>query len=1073
MKFVVKLCCFFIFLLFSGLSLFSQETQNYIIEKTYKDTVDDVSITVNYFDGLGRPIQSIQVGGSPEGKDVIQHKAYDDLGREVKKYLPYASDYSGGFFRDNAETEQDDFYKSQFKSPNQSVNPWSDIVYELSPLNRIMEQGAPGIAYQAKGDEADNAVHFSYETNANEVKFFKVDENGNLTINGVYQAATLYKTGTRDENGVWGYEYKDLLGQVVLKVSDPTGLNLQTYYVYDDYGLQRYIIPPKATELITQTTGIIDSDLINKLCYYYKYDGRKRKTIKKLPGADSIYMVYDNRDRLVLTQDGNLREIDKWIFTKYDALNRPVITGIYTHTATINQDSMQTVVNKQMVNFYESINGTFNSADFGYTNQSFPTTNIEILTVTYYDNYGFDINPVSTYSNIRTYAESIDDSDYPVSKINYAVKGQITGSKTRILGTDDFLTTLVLYNDKYRPIRTYVDNYLGGDDLLLTKYDFIGNVLKTKQIHYKDENVATPIVVNQRLIYDHANRLTQVYHQIEGNEEVLLSEMSYNELGQLVKKKLNENADGSFLQEIDYEYNIRGWKTKINDPDNLGNDKFAMELLYNTTLPNVNNAGDEQYNGNIAAVRWNTPEFGMKAYGYGYDEINRLERAKFAAGTALNTDVNKYSVENTTYDANGNILTLGRHNTAAGYIDNLTMTYDGNQLKKTHDSGDFVLGFYDGVDTETEYSYDHNGNMDIDDNKGFVFAYNYLNLPKEVVGGNDTVRFIYDAVGIKLSKELAQNGAISYMDYIGNFVYKDGDLDYILTSEGRVTEPVLGTLQYEYFLKDHLDNTRVVFADGNSDGVVDATEVLQENHYYPFGSSIGDLAVDRGADNKIKYYGKELQDDALNGIKLNLYDYNTRYYMPDVPVFTTQDLLAEDYSFQSTYAYAINNPIRYTDFLGMGPDDKVKDEEEKKKEEEKKEEKKKDEPTKDEKKENVWEKYGMTKEEWDKLNPTHKEWIIGANEFSETLNETGSSEAQIENNQNKVDWWTGYSEGAMDVAQQSLTDSDISRGGRSFGYTVVSVMTKDSVKKYQRKVDSLTTIKDSLINQMNNLLKNK
>ena len=202
-----------------------------------------------------------------------------------------------------------------------------------------------------------------------------------------------------------------------------------------------------------------------------------------------------------------------------------------------------------------------------------------------------------------------------------------------------------------------------------------------------------------------------------------------------------------------------------------------------------------------------------------------------------------------------------------------------------------------------------------------------------------------------------------------------------------------------------------------------------------------------------------------------------------MPVFTTNDLLSETYSFQSTYAYAINNPVRYTDFLGMGPDDKVKDEEEKKKQEEKKEkqtkeekkkeEEKKDEPTKDEKKENVWEKYDMTKEEWDKLSPTHKEWIIGANEFSETLNEAGSSEAQIKNNQNKVDWWTGYSEGAMDVAQQSLTDSDIGRGGRSFGYTVVSVMTKDSVKKYQRKVDSLSTIKDSLINQMNNLLKNK
>ncbi len=330
------------------------------------------------------------------------------------------------------------------------------------------------------------------------------------------------------------------------------------------------------------------------------------------------------------------------------------------------------------------------------------------------------------------------------------------------------------------------------------------------------------------------------------------------------------------------------------------------------------------YNGDIAAIKWNTPEFGVKAYGYGYDNINRLERAKFAAGAALNTDVDKYSVENITYDANGNILTLGRHNTAAGYIDNLTMTYDGNQLKKAEDSGDLVLGFYDGVDAETEYHYDFNGNMDVDDNKGFTFAYNYLNLPKEIVGGNDTVRYIYDASGAKLSKELVQSGAVSYTDYVGNFVYKDSDLDYISTSEGRITQPTAGTFQYEYFLKDHLDNTRTVFADGNGDGVLADNEVLQENHYYPYGMSIGDLAVDRGADNKLKYNGKELQDDMLNGVKLNLYAYGARYYMPDVPVFTTQDPLGEWFLKQSPYLYAYDNPVRFTDFKGMNAKDKVK-----------------------------------------------------------------------------------------------------------------------------------------------------
>ena len=493
------------------------------------------------------------------------------------------------------------------------------------------------------------------------------------------------------------------------------------------------------------------------------------------------------------------------------------------------------------------------------------------------------------------------------------------------LETNSFLG-VNMYDDKYRVIRTYSENYLGGDDLLLTKYDFIGNVLKTRQIHVKQSG-STPVIINQQFEYDHANRLKQVYHQIEGNgDPVLIAEMEYNELGQVIKKKLNENVDGSFLQEIDYEYNIRGWRTKINDPAELQKpgepkDMFAMELLYNDVISEVNNTGDEQYNGNIAAVRWNTPEFGLKAYGYGYDNINRLERAKFAAGAALNIDVDKYSVENITYDANGNILTLGRHNTAAGFIDNLAMDYNGNQLKKAYDSGNINLGFVDGIDAETEYHYDLNGNMDVDDNKGITFAYNQLNLPEEIVGGNDTVRYIYSAAGKKISKELVQGGAIGYTDYIGNFVYKDGELDYISMNEGRITQPTTGTFQYEYFLKDHLSNTRTVFADGNNDGVLADNEVLQETHYYPYGMSIGDLAVDRGTDNKIKFGGKEFQDDDLNGVSLALYDYDSRFRMDDIPVFTTIDPLAEQFYDWSPYVYALDNPIRFIDPDGQAPQD--------------------------------------------------------------------------------------------------------------------------------------------------------
>ncbi len=95
--------------------------------------------------------------------------------------------------------------------------------------------------------------------------------------------------------------------------------------------------------------------------------------------------------------------------------------------------------------------------------------------------------------------------------------------------------------------------------------------------------------------------------------------------------------------------------------------------------------------------------------------------------------------------------------------------------------------------------------------------------------------------------------------------------------------------------------------------------MLQETHYYPFGMSIGDLAVDRGVDNKIKFGSKELQDYDLNGVNLALYDFHARLKMNDIPVFTTIDPKAEKYYEWSPYTYALNNPIRYIDPDGMDP----------------------------------------------------------------------------------------------------------------------------------------------------------
>ncbi len=171
------------------------------------------------------------------------------------------------------------------------------------------------------------------------------------------------------------------------------------------------------------------------------------------------------------------------------------------------------------------------------------------------------------------------------------------------------------------------------------------------------------------------------------------------------------------------------------------------------------------------------------------------------------------------------------------------------------------------------------------------------------------IAHLYDASGTKRAKQTKTDGSpIDQTDYIANFVYENNQLQFILTSEGRIMMQNEATYEYQYFLKDHLGNTRITV---NQNGTV-----LQEDAYYPFGMNIAGLSsANSSPENKYKYNGKELQDE----FGLDWYDYGARFYDPKIARWHAVDPKAEEMNSWSPYNYSFNNPIKFIDPTGMNP----------------------------------------------------------------------------------------------------------------------------------------------------------
>ncbi len=859
-------------------------------------TVKEVKQNTQYFDGLGRPLQTVAKGMSNSGNDIVTPMVYDEFGREQFKYLPYAAQgASDGKFKTDPFNTQKTFYQNAGLNPGAAGESiyYSQVEFEASPLNRVLGTYAAGNSW-AKGNGHGASQQYLVNTVTDSVRIWTMPASGYPTTTAVYAAGQLYKNVTVDENRGQVIEFKDKENHVVLKKVQLSGVNgtghmgwLCTYYIYDDLGNLRFVIPPLAVEKITSNWNV--NTVASELCFQYTYDGRNRMIVKQVPGAGPVEMVYDLRDRLVFTRDNNLSNKNQWLVTFYDNLNRPVETAIYASSS--SRDALQTTMNgvsgttgatsytvprvADLVvatndrNLYEASNSI--SVENGFDSNSgaeldmvintspsmdvvnitvsnplpnIPASSLTPLTYTFYDNYNFSGAQAAVSADFTKPAPTGDYYE-PVSNSSMT-KGLVTGTRTRILNTNTWLTTTTYYNDKGRVSQVISDNASGGQDILTTRYDFSGKVLSTYHRHKNPRSGATPqTTVLTTMAYSDAGRLLSVKKKLNDQDslERTVALNDYDELGQLKTKKLGINGTSAPLEQLSYEYNIRGWLRSISKDYLNGSttaSHFGQELNYDYGFK------DSTFNGNISGIRWkgwNDPT--PRAYGYNYDSTNRLVSANFsqqnAAGAAWTKDNINFSTDWITYDANGNINKMsqwGMDGVTKSQIDRLAYTYrpNSNKLAAVYDSSAVTtpLGdFKNGANTGDDYDYDAMGNLKQDLNKGIAsIVYNHLNLPTDItITNKGTISYQYDAAGNKLKKIVTDNtgGAskVTTTDYISGFVYQNDTLQFASHEEGRV-RLVYKTNQspmyiYDYFVKDHLGNTRLVLTEKNDVSIYAAT----------------------------------------------------------------------------------------------------------------------------------------------------------------------------------------------------------------------------------------------------------
>ena len=848
-------------------------------------------ITIDYFDKKGRISQKLSNGLS-NGNFLRTYYEYNNNGLLGKQSSPMDSQNDVSYKKsyDLVTESQDSYSGDEFA--------YTDFTYDgLGQLSTVI---GPGFDWY----DDERKVSYTFSLNKeNTIKCYAVSEqDGTLVDKGdFYDKGKLVCQRRTNENGDRKEVYIDDLGRKVLERSIGKE-NHDTYYVYDKLGRLRYILTPQYQK----------SPDISQNAYQYSYDKRNRIVSKVLPGCGKTIFEYDNSNRLVLMQDAQLRRDGLSRIFMYDALGRLCLQGTCTQAAHINE--------KNDVKYEPSQSGI---SQTGYVCQgACNMQGFELEEVRYYDNYDFQGNQCfsSTGMTGKLVAKErvTDGKTTVIANIDRThTQGLLTG-QLQVCSSGKKMYSAHYYDNRARLVES-VSSY-GEDKVLLSAYELNYAGQPEESLSILSYRGASHSLANTANYHPTTGKRMQSMLSIDGQASHIIARAEYDKLGRM-SSCTQGNASTT------YKYNTRGWLRGIKSP---GLDEELMHTYYEV------NEGNNYFNGNVGTVEFTLPNSRVRHHvEYNYDSLDRLTECIFYEN---DNDVIiqdwKYGIRIPSYDLNGNINILKRQGKkddgTFGLVDDLELEYNGNQLLSIKDNAEEVqhqgsTDFKDNAASSVEYTYDENGAMLDDGNKGISFVeYDRLSFPKRVYMDNGhQVEYDYapnsgklrvvhhllspepfSAHGLNVN-EMAATSAIARdtTEYLGNFVIRNGKVDKVLFMGGFASMDD-GVAKYHYFTQDQQGNVRAVF---DEEGKVE-----QYLTYDALGNIIPELSSNVDF-QPYAFNGKEL--DRTFG--LNLHGFGFRSYDSVLGRWTSMDRKCEDYVSATPYAFCMNNFVNGMDPLGL------------------------------------------------------------------------------------------------------------------------------------------------------------